>query len=110
MTINRYLFTIHSWFGLITGIFLLMLGLSGSLLIFKEDLDHFIYHDLLTVKPQGTPLSLDSLYHITAKEYPNLDGLAWNNPAAPLDHSYQFRLYLNDSRLISYDLGVININ
>ncbi|WP_298353101.1 PepSY domain-containing protein [Runella sp.] len=110
MTINRYLFTIHSWFGLITGIFLLMLGLSGSLLIFKEELDHSFYHDLLTVKPQEIPLSLDSLYKITVKHYPNLDGMAWNNPTAPKDHSYEFRLYLNDSRLISYDLGLINLN
>lgn len=110
MNLKRHLFTIHSWFGLITGIFLLMLGLSGSLLIFKDELDNSLYHTLLTVKPQGKPLSLDRLYSIAAKHYPNLDGMAWNNPTAPKDHSYQFRLYLNDSRLISYDLGLINID
>ena len=110
MNLNRYLFTIHSWFGLITGIFLLMLGLSGSLLIFKEELDNSLYHTLLTVKPQERSLSLDSLYKIAVKHYPNLDGMAWINPVAPKDHSYEFRLYLNDSRLISYDLGLINLN
>ncbi|WP_428665055.1 PepSY-associated TM helix domain-containing protein [Runella sp.] len=110
MNLSRQLFTIHSWFGLVTGVFLLMLGVSGSLLIFKEELDHLMYHDLLTVKPQETPLTLDSLYKIAVKHYPNLDGLAWINPSAPKDHSYHFRLYLNDSRLISYDLGALNID
>lgn len=110
MNLKRRLFTIHSWLGLITGFFLLLLGLSGSLLVFKKELDSLLYKPLLTVKPQSQPLPLDSLYKIVVKHYPNLDGMAWNNPAAPTDHSYQFRLYLNDSRLISYDLGLININ
>ena len=110
MNLNRTLFTIHSWFGLITGIFLLMLGLSGSLLIFKDELDRFLYPDLLTVRPQEKTLPLDSLYKITVKQYPNLDGMAWLNPAAPYDQAYQFRLYLNDGRLISYDLGAVAIN
>lgn len=107
---KRLLFSIHSWFGLITGIFLLLLGLSGSILVFKDELDETIYHKVLTVKPQGKKISLDSLYKIITNKYSNLDGIAWLNPLAAKDQSYHFRLYLNDARLESYDLGAININ
>ncbi|MPR32369.1 PepSY-associated TM helix domain-containing protein [Salmonirosea aquatica] len=107
---GRLLFSIHSWLGLITGFFLILLGLSGSMLVFMEELDPVIYRSALAVKPEGTPLSLDSLYHIITTHYPNLDGIAWMNPEASPEHSYQFRLYMNDMRLISYDLGAININ
>lgn len=108
--INRLIFSLHSWFGLITGIFLLLLGISGSILVFKEDLEELIYGSLTNVTPKNTPLPLDSLYKTITHKYQNLDGLAWVNPNAPDNHSYQFRLYLNDERLISYDLGALNIN
>jgi uncharacterized iron-regulated membrane protein len=107
---KRLLFSIHSWFGLITGVFLLLLGLSGSVLVFQEELDELIYHKTLTVKPEAKALPIDSLYKIITNKYPNLDGIAWINPTAEKDQSYHFRLYLNDARLESYDLGAININ
>ncbi|MFN3379046.1 MAG: PepSY-associated TM helix domain-containing protein [Runella zeae] len=110
MNIQRKLFTLHSWFGLITGFFLLLLGLSGSILVFKEELEPWMYGHITDVAPSGEPLPLDSLYRIITQKYPNLDGIAWVNPVVPPNHSYQFRLYLNDTRLISYDLGAININ
>ena len=107
---KRKLFTIHSWFGLITGFFLLLLGLSGSLLVFLDELDEAIYRKILTVEPHTAPLPLDSLYKIITRQYPHLNGVAWTNPGAGQDQSYQFRLYGNDGRLISYDLGAINLN
>lgn len=108
--VSRVLFRLHSWFGLITGVFLLLLGLSGSILVFMEELDPIIYRHSLTVKPTGAPLLIDSLYRIITAEYPNLDGIAWLNPEATPEQSYHFRLYMNDTRLISYDLGAINLN
>lgn len=110
MYLYRNLYALHKWFGLITGIFLLLLGLSGSILVFKEELEEWSYGSLTNVTPQDKPLPLDSLYKIVAQKYPDLDGMAWINPKAPANHSYQFRLYLNDARLISYDLGALNIN
>lgn len=68
------------------------------------------YGDLTRVKPEGKPLPLDSLYQIITHKYPRLDGLAWVNPRAPEHRAYRFRLYLNDERLSSYDLGLVNIN
>ncbi|NBA86545.1 PepSY domain-containing protein [Emticicia sp. CRIBPO] len=110
VVIYRRLFSIHKWLGLVTGFFLLLIGLSGSVLVFKEELESAIYSDYTKVNPKGKMMSLDSIYKMITDKYPHLDGLAWVNPAAPPTHSYQFRLYLNDERLSSYDLGTINID
>lgn len=108
--VYRKLFSIHKWLGLVTGFFLFLIGLSGSVLVFKEELETAVYGDFTGVVPQGKALPLDSIYRIITKKYTDLDGLAWVNPSAPANHSYQFRLYLNDHRLSSYDLGTINVD
>jgi len=41
-TIRRTLFTVHMWIGLILGIFLAVLGLSGSLLVYDQDIADFL--------------------------------------------------------------------
>ncbi|MFN8355191.1 MAG: PepSY-associated TM helix domain-containing protein [Spirosomataceae bacterium] len=106
----RKLFKIHTWFGLITGIFLLLLGLSGSLLVFREELDEWLYPPMHHVTPQGHKLSLDKQYQLITSQYPDLDGIAWLNPEATASEAHQFRLYLNDARLVSYDLGAVSLN
>lgn len=106
----RNTFQLHSWFGLFTGIFLLLLGISGSLLVFYEEQDHWLNKRLLTVEPAGPRLSLDSLYRITTARYPAVDGLAWLNPDAEPNQAYNFRIYLNDTKLHTYDLGILTLN
>ena len=110
MHIFRFIFSLHKWFGLISGVFLLFLGLSGSILVFKDELDPWLYKKSLLVVPKEKPISLDKIYHIITDKYPNLDGLAWANPSAPKNESYRFRLYLNDEKLWTYDLGTLNIS
>lgn len=113
MNLTRRVFSLHSWFGLVTGIFLLLLGLSGSLLVFREEIDRLANHQLLTVQPtdravRSLPLSV--FYRSITNRYPNLDGVAWLNPEAAADEAYNFRLYLNDTRLLTYDLGIISFD
>lgn len=103
-------FALHSWLGMVTGIFLLLLGLSGSVLVFKEELDHAFNKELLTVKPSGGERSLDEMYRMICERHPNLAGIAWLNPDAPADRAYEFRLYQNDGKLRTYDLGMMSIN
>ncbi len=104
-------FSLHSWLGMVTGIFILLLGLSGSALVFKDEIDQAMNAELLTLKPVATSkLSLDSLYRQIGKRYPNLAGIAWLNPGAPANRAYEFRLYQNDGKLSTYDLGMISID
>ncbi|MBB2147500.1 PepSY-associated TM helix domain-containing protein [Pedobacter gandavensis] len=108
--ISKLAFSMHSLLGLITGLFLLLLGLSGSAIVFLKEIDHAINADLLKVKPSGKTLTLDSLYRKIGEDHPNLSGIAWLNPDAPADEAYEFRCYQNDGKLSTYDLGMISIN
>lgn len=66
---NRLLFTLHKWLGLVTGIFLLAIGVSGSFLVYSRALDRMFYPELYSIEPQGTRLSLDSIYSMIYRKY-----------------------------------------
>jgi uncharacterized iron-regulated membrane protein len=109
-SITKLAFSFHSWLGLISGVFLLLLGLSGSALVFLEEIDHAINAELLRVKPSGTILSLDTLYRKIGQEHPNVAGFVWLNPDAVPNEAYEFRLYQNDGKISTYDLGMVSID
>lgn len=106
----RWLFRLHGISGLITGIFLILLGLSGSALVFMEELDHYANKQLFRVKETSSKISLDHIYHQITDKYPRLSGIAWLNPQAAADEAYNFRLYLNDGKIHTYDLAVLTID
>lgn len=107
---SRLAFSMHSWLGLITGVFLLLLGISGSALVFMKEIDHLVNADLLRVEPTEKILSLDHIYRKIGSDHPNLAGIAWVNPDAAADEAYEFRLYQNDGKISTYDLRMISIN
>jgi len=111
--LNRSLFKLHSWLGLFTGIFLILLGLSGSVLVFRTELDKFFNQDLLHVPSSGAirpDQALTRCYDSITSRYPNLDGIAWLNPDAGPGDAYNFRIYFNDTRLLTYDLALISFD
>jgi uncharacterized iron-regulated membrane protein len=65
----------HGVTGLITGIFLILLGLSGSALVFMEELDHYTNRHLFQVKETAAKMSLDTIYHRITAQYPRLSGI-----------------------------------
>jgi uncharacterized iron-regulated membrane protein len=101
-------FKAHKWLGLFSGFFLLIYGISGSVLVYKDQLEQFFYQK--PIQSSQKSLNLDVIYKIITEKYPNLDGFAWVNPNASPNIPYHFRLYLNDARLISYDLGALTMN
>jgi uncharacterized iron-regulated membrane protein len=107
---RKLAFTIHSWLGLTSGVFLLLLGLSGSALVFLKEIDHVLNAELLEITPGKTTLSLDQIYRKIDKVHPKLAGLAWLNPEAEPNEAYEFRLYQNDGSIRTYDLGMLSMN
>ncbi|HEY9185796.1 MAG TPA: PepSY-associated TM helix domain-containing protein [Salegentibacter sp.] len=69
---NKTLLKYHSWFGLIAGLFLLLMGLSGSILVFHEQLDSWFFRDQLQQKFSGTQ-QLDLAVENVQKVYPGWD-------------------------------------
>lgn len=57
----KKLFAIHSWMGLLSGFVLLVVGFSGSVLLFKDELDGFLRPKLSRAVGEGERLSWDVL-------------------------------------------------
>jgi uncharacterized iron-regulated membrane protein len=66
------IFTVHSWIGLIVGIAIAIMGLTGSGIVFMHELDHTLNPALMHVVPQGQPQSIDLNLAPVIRSHPNL--------------------------------------
>lgn len=70
--LNRKLFAIHSWLGLVLGIIYLLISVGGASIVFYPELNQLLYGDNIKIeKQEGKKLSYDEMYAIAKKEYPN---------------------------------------
>lgn len=61
----------HRWLGLVTGLLLVLLGLTGSLLVFHREIDHFVLNrDLWRAKAGPSPLTLAQMSVRLAEQRP----------------------------------------
>lgn len=51
----------HRWFGVLAALFLFVIGFTGSIIVFYEELDHVLNRDLLAVQPGETHRPLDEI-------------------------------------------------
>lgn len=106
----RRLFRLHSWLGLLTGLPLLLLGLSGSALVFKPELDRLLVPRAAAVPPGRPRVPLDSLYRRLGRQHPALKSMAIEHFPQGAGDSYEFRLYGNDGNPNTYDLASVNVD
>lgn len=64
------LFFIHSFTGLVSGLFILLMSLSGAVLVFHEELDSLQYPAIIQQGNQPV-LPVDSCYQSLQKQFPN---------------------------------------
>jgi uncharacterized iron-regulated membrane protein len=82
--VYKLLWQIHSWVGLIAGIGLLIIGLTGSLLVFHDELDEAIAPDVFLARPISTArLPLDILLVGVEKGLPDHEISSWAFASAP---------------------------
>jgi uncharacterized iron-regulated membrane protein len=67
---RRIVFNLHLAGGLVAGIFVLVLGLTGSVMAFEDELDRVTHPHLFKVKETGTPLPLIDLGQRAIAAYP----------------------------------------
>ncbi|WP_372636236.1 PepSY-associated TM helix domain-containing protein [Fodinibius sp.] len=70
---KRFLLSIHKWLGLIAGIFILIMGLTGSILVFDDEIEQFIQRDVIHQPNSDQPVSLDNAYTSITRKHPNWD-------------------------------------
>jgi uncharacterized iron-regulated membrane protein len=75
---RRKFWKLHSWLGLFAGLGLVVLGLTGSLLVFKEDLEKWINPEIarVTPDPDGRQ-SLDTLLASAQQQLPEHEITGW---------------------------------
>lgn len=67
---DKKMYQYHSWLGLIGGIFLLLISLSGTILTFGDEIDALLNGEVVRVSEQGTPKNLDEITASIKQKYP----------------------------------------
>lgn len=68
---RKLLFNLHLYLSLVAGIFIVILGISGSIMAFESELDRVFHPALSYVKPQSKALSLAEISAAIAKAFPD---------------------------------------
>ncbi|MDX5423273.1 MAG: PepSY domain-containing protein [Hymenobacteraceae bacterium] len=78
-------FYLHHWLGLVTGVFLLVLSITGSVLVFHHDIDHAQYAHLSTLKAPASELRIDQSLGRIRQENSGADIRVPGLPEGPLE-------------------------
>ena len=79
--------TVHLWIALVAAAFVVMLGVTGSIMAFEPELDRVLHRSLWHVDPQGQPLSLEQLAAKIQTAYPGEAISQFYVSGAPVDRS-----------------------
>jgi uncharacterized iron-regulated membrane protein len=82
---------IHRYVGMILGLVVCIIALTGTLLSFNHEIDHAINPALMTVTPQAQTLSVDTLLETAQKTHPDYKLAYFEPPQQPQD-SYMIEL------------------
>ena len=81
---KRRIYQLHSWLGLIAGLGLLVVGLTGSILVFKEEIDRILARDLVVVEDAAKPrLDRDQFIAKLQSELPDYKVSGWGKGPQP---------------------------
>ncbi|TYP92171.1 putative iron-regulated membrane protein [Fodinibius salinus] len=98
---KQILLSIHKWFGLIAGIFILVMGVTGSIIVFDDEIDHFIHSETIEQPNSSKPVSLDKAYSSITNKHPNWD-LRFTNIPKSANRAIEAEIRRPDSRRFLY--------
>lgn len=87
--LRTLLFQVHLWVGLTLGPYVVVVCVSGSLVIFRGEIEDALHADLTTVKPGVQRVALQPVYEAVKREHPNDTLRTINLPTAP-DRTWSF--------------------
>ena len=75
---RRFLFHLHSWMGLIAGAGLIVIGLTGSALVFRQEIDGLLMPQrVLAARPVEARLGLDELVTRLRQQLRGYEPVGW---------------------------------
>jgi uncharacterized iron-regulated membrane protein len=91
--VHFYLFKLHRIGGVAAGLFLLILGVSGSVMAFSGEIDSLLHPSLFRVVSQGQPLPLSQLASSAASVLHAGESIDTCLPSTRADASYSFIVF-----------------
>lgn len=88
---RRLVRTIHLWIALVAAAFVVLLGVTGSIMAFEPELDHLLHRDLWHVEPRPPALTLADIAAAIVRSHPGKRIARFDLSTAP-DLSYRVDL------------------
>jgi uncharacterized iron-regulated membrane protein len=96
MKLRKLALTWHRYIGLTFGLLLVILGLTGSVLVFWREIDHSLNPSLMQVAPQAEHQSIDAVLASVRQAYPDLQLQSIAFPEPPGRTTYLINLESKD--------------
>ncbi len=96
MKLRNLALTLHRYIGLTFGLLLVILGLTGSALVFWRPIDYVLNPSLMQVAPQAEPQSIDAVLASARQAHPNLQLQSITFPEPPGRTTYLISLKPQD--------------
>ena len=105
-TIRRSLLTLHQWVGLAAGLFLAVISVSGSALVFENEIDRALNPATSFVTPGAQPLPIEALIARVKAAYPG-DQVTGVRVAEKPDQAYELSLRSRQSAMVNPYTGEV---
>jgi uncharacterized iron-regulated membrane protein len=117
MSLRTAVLKIHLYLGLVAALFLVILGLTGSIMAFEGDLDHWLHRNLWYVTPSGRPLPENDLISMAQHQFPRTRVVAVQffreaNLAQTMQLTDGTRVFINpyDGSILGSTIGAQNLD
>jgi uncharacterized iron-regulated membrane protein len=91
MKLRQKFVLIHRYVGMLLGLVVCIIALTGTLLSFNHEIDHALNPALMTVNPQGQPLAAETLLAAAQKTHPDYK-ISYFEPPKQAEDSYKISL------------------
>ncbi|SFO13993.1 Uncharacterized iron-regulated membrane protein [Nitrosospira briensis] len=91
MRTRRTVFNIHLYIGLAVGLFLILSGLTGSMIVFREEIEKLMHPELLETTASGERLPVQSVLNTIKRVYPE-DKIVFIRMPRTLRETYLFKM------------------
>lgn len=79
--VRKLILKLHLSIGLAAGLFIMILGLTGSIMAFEPEIEEALHPHLFNIPPQhGTPMPLDALAKVVKARYPGSEIVGYGFP------------------------------
>ncbi|MBW4468805.1 MAG: PepSY domain-containing protein [Stenomitos rutilans HA7619-LM2] len=90
---RNWLFVLHRYLGLMVGLIAIVIGLTGSLLVFHTEISELQqHHQIGTITPQGRPLPIETIINAVKPIYANRSDAVLQVLDAPTKPNAPFRV------------------